>query len=278
MTKNATAKLWNPYLWQDGTYRSYPEDFIFFDDFSGDTLNPAKWVGGFDRIQDLENFEVGGQLPENVVVNDGLEILSKYVPDGFDIGDSETAPQEVFYSAGQIQQATEPFLYGTVEVRCKCPGGTGLWPLVWMLGFEWQDSQPFTANTPEHDWPHDGWCEIDIMEFLSNSRTVNNCAVWFYNATTGNGSADGGNLDVAADDEFIVYGLEWGAGILRWYVKYESAPTVEHTLRTITDPTQIPNVPMYLILSTATGGVGGGTPNPATFPQTQYVSWVRVTQ
>jgi hypothetical protein len=64
---------------------------------------------------------------------------------------------------------------------------------------------------------------------------------------------------------------------LRWYAKYDSAPTVSNTLRAITDPVQIPNVPMYIVLSTATGGVVGA-PNPATFPQTQSVSRVRVTQ
>ncbi len=279
MAKNANAKSWTElYVWQDGSTHSAPEDApLFYDAFVGSTLNPAKWTGGFDRIQDLVNGEVGGQLPANVIVNDGLEIESKYVPAGFDIGDSETAPQEVFYSAGQIQQATEPFLYGTVEVRCKAPGGEGLWPLVWMLGFEWQDSQPFTANTPGHNWPHAGWCEIDIMEFLSNSRTTNNCAVWFYNSDTGNGSAEGGALDYAADSRFIVYRLQWSAGALIWSVDYEDG-TGWHTLRTLSDPDQIPDQPMYVVLSTATGGIGGGTPNPATFPQKQYVSWVRVTQ
>jgi hypothetical protein len=32
------------------------------------------------------------------------------------------------------------------------------------------------------------------------------------------------------------------------------------------------------VLSTAIGGIGGGTPNPATFPQTYQADWVRVTQ
>jgi beta-glucanase (GH16 family) len=275
MAKNATAKLWNPYLWPDGTYRSGPQDVLFYDDFAGTVLNPAKWVGGFDRIQDLVNGEVGGQLPDNVVVNNGLSILSKYVPAGFSIGDSITAPQTVYYSAGQIQQATAPFKYGVIDVRCRMPGGTGLWPLVWMLGFEWQASQPYTANVLGHNWPHAGWCEIDIAEFLGNQRNDNNCAVWFYNANTGNGSSGTGTLPYAADSRFMIYRLEWRANKLEWSVDAEDG-NPRTILRTITDPVQIPDVPMYVVLSTATGGTGGGTPNPATFPQTQFVSWVRV--
>ncbi len=42
-------------------------------------------------------------------------------------------------------------------------------------------------------------------------------------------------------------------------------------LYTITDPSRIPNVPMYLTINAAIGGIGGGTPDPNTFPQTFQV-------
>ena len=51
-------------------------------------------------------------------------------------------PKTMRYTSWQIQQATEPFLYGTIEVRAKVPGGVGTWPAIWMLGHEWQASQP----------------------------------------------------------------------------------------------------------------------------------------
>jgi hypothetical protein len=37
-------------------------------------------------------------------------------------------------------------------------------------------------------------------------------------------------------------------------------------------------VPMYVVFNAAIGGIGGGNPDPATFPQTFTVDWVRVTQ
>jgi hypothetical protein len=37
-------------------------------------------------------------------------------------------------------------------------------------------------------------------------------------------------------------------------------------------------VPMYLVIHTAIGGIGGGGPDPASFPQTFKVDYVRVSQ
>jgi hypothetical protein len=35
---------------------------------------------------------------------------------------------------------------------------------------------------------------------------------------------------------------------------------------------------MYLVIHTAIGGVGGGDPDPSTFPQSFLVDYARVTQ
>ena len=45
------------------------------------------------------------------------------------------------YTSWQIAQKTAPFEYGTVEVRAKEPGGTGVWPTIFLLGYRWQPSQ-----------------------------------------------------------------------------------------------------------------------------------------
>jgi beta-glucanase (GH16 family) len=245
---------------------------LFFDDFPGTSIDASKWTV-YNRIADLVNSEVNGMVPEAVIVNDGLSIVSTYVSAGYSIGDSESAPQTVFYKSGQIASKFL-FKYGTALCRAKMPGGTGLWPLFWLLGYKWQYSQPFTANTPEHDWPNGGWGEIDIAEFLAGSRTTDNCAVWFGNATTGNGSASGGTMPFDATSRFMVYRLEWYPNLLRWSVDAEDGNGFQ-TLRTVTDPTQIPNVPMYVILSTAIGGAAGA-PDSATFPQTYSIAYVKV--
>jgi beta-glucanase (GH16 family) len=177
------------------------------------------------------------------------------------------------YTSWQIAQKTAPFKYGTIEVRAKEPGGTGVWPTIFTLGYKWQPSQAATANIPGSNWPFGGWSEIDIAEFLQNARTQVNNVAHFETS----GSPVQAPLPFNATSRFMVYRLEWSAGALVWSVDAEDGAGFR-TLRTITDPTKIPNVPMYLTINAAIGGIGGGTPNPATFPQTFQVDWIRITQ
>jgi beta-glucanase (GH16 family) len=178
------------------------------------------------------------------------------------------------YTSWQIQQATEPFLYGTIEVRAKVPGGIGTWPTIWMLGFEWQTSQPYTANTPEQPRnPIAGWCEIDIAEFMQGARRKVNTTV-HYNKHGGTHLRD---LPFDATDQFAVYRLEWTQGALIWSVDAEDGKGFRK-LYSVRGSRRVPNVPMYLVIHTAIGGIGGGNPDPSTFPQTFQVDYVRVTQ
>lgn len=244
---------------------------IFFDDFPGTSLNAAKWTV-LDRISDQVNGEINCCVPANVSIGSSLlSGVSKF--EDHVCGDSIQAPVTENYTSWHIQQATAPFLYGTIEARLKYPGGTGLWPTFWMLGFEWQASQPFTANTPEHNWPHAGWCEVDIAEFLSNSRTQVNNQVHFESANVGPGLK---TMPFDATTRFMVYRLQWSAGSMIWSVDPEDGGGFQ-TLSSMSGAS-VPNVRMYVVLNVAIGGTGGGTPNSSTFPQTMQVDWVRVTQ
>jgi beta-glucanase (GH16 family) len=183
------------------------------------------------------------------------------------------SPIAEHYTSWQIQQKTPPFLYGTVDVRAKLPGGTGIWPDIWMLGFEWQASQAATANIPNHQWPQGGWAEIDIAEFWQNERSAVNCTVHF--------NVPGGlhlqPLPFDATSRFMIYRLKWSKDSLIWAVDAEDGGGFR-TLRSVTGAGSVPDVPMYVVLNAAIGGSGGGTPDPSTFPQTFEVDWVRVTQ
>jgi beta-glucanase (GH16 family) len=258
-----------------------PPVTIFSDDFDGTTLDPAKWTV-FDRLSDQANEEVNCVDPQNVRVSDGLlQIDSKF--EDRTCGDtlpsrvgSETglaAPRTMHYTSGEIQQATPPFLYGTIEVRAKAPGGTGLWPCIWMLGFEWQATHPFTANTPEHDWPKAGWSEIDIAEFMEGERRKVNTVVHFNEP----GGRHEQSIPFDATTRFMVYRLQWAPGSLVWSVDAEDGKGFRE-LRSVSGSGKVPDVPMFLVIHTAIGGVGGGDPDPATFPQTFEVDSVRITQ
>jgi len=248
-----------------------PDAPLFFDDFPGSSVDAAKW-DVVERISDQVNGEVNCCLAANVSVAGGL-LSGVSTFEDHSCGDSEQGAVTEHYTSWHIQQKTTPFLYGTVEVRAKIPGGTGIWPCIWMLGFEWQASQPFTANTPGHNWPHAGWCEVDIAEFMSGSRTTVNNQVHFESANVGPGIQ---TMPFNATSRFMVYRLQWAAGSMIWSVDPEDGGGFQ-TLSSLSGAS-VPNVAMYLILNAAIGGIGGGTPDSSTFPQTFQVDYVRVTQ
>jgi beta-glucanase (GH16 family) len=244
---------------------------IFFDDFLGTSVDTTKWTI-LDRLSDQANKELNCVVPQNVSVKGGLlEGVSKY--EDHSCGDSVESPKTMHYTSWQIQQATKPFLYGTIEVRAKVPGGIGTWPTIWMLGFEWQASQPHTANIPGHRWPVAGWCEVDIAEFMQGVRRKVNTIV-HYNKHGGTNHRD---LPFDATTQFAVYRLEWTQGALIWSVDAEDGKGFR-TLYSVRGSKKVPNVLMYLVIHTAIGGIGGGDPDPSTFPQTFQVDYVRVTQ
>ncbi len=181
------------------------------------------------------------------------------------------APKTMHYTSWQIQQATEPFLYGTIEVSAKVPGGIGIWPTIWMLGFEWQASQPHTANKPGHGWPNAGWCEIDIAEFMQGARRKVNTTV-HYREQGGTHFMD---LTFDAATRSLPSRMDPGCfGLVRGRRGWKGY----RTLYSVRGSKRIPNVPMYMVINAAIGGIGGGEPDPSTFPQTFQVDYVRVTQ
>jgi beta-glucanase (GH16 family) len=244
---------------------------LFFDDFLGSSIDTTKWTI-FDRISDQSNGEINCCVPANVSVSGGLlRGASRY--EDHTCGDSQQAPVTEHYTSWQIQQKTAPFLYGTIEVRARPPGGTGIWPTIWMLGFEWQASQPATANIPGHQWPKNGWCEIDIAEFWQNARSQVNCTVHFNTP----GGLHEQPLPFDATTRFMVYRLQWTPGSLVWSVDAEDGAGFR-ALRTVDGAGNVPDMPMYVVINAAIGGNGGGTPDPSSFPQTFEVDWVRITQ
>jgi beta-glucanase (GH16 family) len=244
----------------------------FFDDFSGTQVDLSKWEN-YNRDSDLANSELNAVRPQNAIVSGGvLTILHEHIPEGITATDSIAGSRTVYYATAQLA-TKQTFLYGTFEARVKPGDAAGTWPLVWLLGSGWQASQPFTANTPEHQWPNNtgGWWEIDSMEFLNGTRTANNTAAHVNSSNTQEVS-----LSVNASSQYIVYRLEWQPTYLRWSVDYEDGGGFQ-VLRTLTDTNHIPTNPGYLIVHTAIGGAGG-TPNPADYPDSSLYDWVRVTQ
>jgi beta-glucanase (GH16 family) len=252
--------------------------YFLYDDFSGSSIDSTIWTV-YNRLGDQANSEVDAVIPANVRVSSGtLKIDSKF--EDVVAGDTTTGapnPRTVHYTSGQIAQTRPAFLYGTVEVRAKICGGTGTWPCIWMLGTNWQASQPFTADDPagQIGWPTGGWWEVDIAEFINGHRTLQNCALHF--VTANRGASGEKTIPFDATTRFMVYRLEWTATSMKWKIDAEDGNGFVTLLSMTGVPgTDIPNTAAFLIIHTAIGGFGG-TPDSATFPVSTEVDWARIT-
>jgi beta-glucanase (GH16 family) len=263
---------------------------LLFDDFLGTSIDTTKWQV-YDRIGDLVNSEVNCIVPANVRVAGSMLLIdskaeaytcSDTMPSRLSPGATPTTVtnMNMSYTSGQVAHVMPSFLYGRVDVRQRvCPIGRGTWPCIWMLGDGWKASQPYTANTPNgfDGWPNDQFWEIDIAEFMESQRIDVSQSVHYllpggYNAT----------FAYDAATRFIVYRLDWSLNYLGFSVDYEDG-TGFHLLHTETGSSEVPHTPGYLMIHTAIGGkgnptTGGPSPDPATFPVTTQVDYVRITQ
>lgn len=152
------------------------------------------------------------------------------------------------------------FRFGRVDVRFKVDAGAGLWPAIWLL----------SAGNRRADGklPYPSRPEIDILEVYGDRPDL-----WkFHLHSTG---ADGKPLDPGwrttgpdTSSGWHVASVDWRSDRITWFIDGKPAWTYRGP--------GIPQQPMYLILNLAVGG-RAGTPNPAAFPATMQVDYVRIT-
>jgi beta-glucanase (GH16 family) len=209
------------------------------DEFSGTSVDPARWM-----LQDIAwpyNAEQQYYTPAAARVANGmLTITSDRRPQG---GRPYTSAR--IETQGRFAQQ-----YGRFEARMKLPRTRGLWPAFWLL--------PSPSG-----WPP----EIDIMEMLGHEPT----RVYFTNhwgtaAAPRNQSSSFSGPDFSAD--FHVFAAEWYPDRVDFFVD-----GVKHA----THRSNIPQMPMFMIINTAVGGLWPGNPDGTTvFPQRTNVDYVRV--
>ena len=150
-------------------------------------------------------------------------------------------------------------IYGRFVWRAALPAGVGMWPALWMLGWDY----------PVVGWPACG--EIDVVE---NNGAYTNWVQGSYHAPGNDQTAKyyfptGGSIT-----NFHTYMLDWETNSIRWYVDGQLYETRS---------SQAPfNAPFFLIMNLAVGGQYVGNPtisqiNAGTvFPATMLVDYVRI--
>lgn len=226
-------------------------ELVWSDEFNGNSLDTNTW-----------NYEIGtgswgwGNNEQQYYTDRNIKVSNGTM--------KITAKREDYggmkYTSSRITTKNKKnFKYGKIEARIKMPKFKGVWPAFWMLG----------ANQNSVGWPKCG--EIDIMEAINDENLVYGTLHWFNDP--GNNNADSGSSVAVADrTEYHVYGVEWTADKLRWYVDGK----VYRTMDVSNDSFSEVRKEYFVIFNMAIGGQWPGYDIDETaFPATMEVDWVR---
>lgn len=226
-------------------------ELVWSDEFNGNSLDTNTW-----------NYEIGtgswgwGNNEQQYYTDRNIKVSNGTM--------KITAKREDYggmkYTSSRITTKNKKnFKYGKIEARIKMPKFKGVWPAFWMLG----------ANQDSVGWPKCG--EIDIMEAINDENLVYGTLHWFNDP--GNNNADSGSQVAVADrTEYHVYGVEWTADKLRWYVDGK----VYRTMDVSNDSFSEVRKEYFIIFNMAIGGQWPGyNIDETAFPATMEVDWVR---
>ena len=177
------------------------------------------------------------------------------------------APTSWPYITGDVQWTGLNFTYGTIEIRAKFPSSaTNLWPATWLLGNNCQVTNIYTADTGYSTCPNlspgSGYTEIDMTECYNSSGWCQ-----FHVANPSFGIGDGCDASYPVDTNYHVFTTVWTSTSVKQYMDGGLVTTCNQHLAN----------PMFLIIQTQTGGVGG-TPANSQLPAQLSVDYVKVTQ
>lgn len=135
---------------------------IFFDDFSGTSLDRSKWnvrvTGGTVNNEQQAYVDSSGTLYiVHGAAAEGAENGALVLHPRFSPGFTTKEGKKFDFISGRIDSRNKfEFTYGKAEARVKLTEGAGLWPAWWVLG---------TGR-----WPESG--EIDILEYVGEKDWV----------------------------------------------------------------------------------------------------------
>lgn len=233
----------------------------FSDEFSGDSLDTAKW----QVIRTLRvGFRTGPECyvddPQHVRVAGGHLTLTAtrggYCP-------ASRAP----YESGMVTtQQRFGQTYGRFEIRARLPDRQGVQPALWLYPY------PTTYGA----WPRSG--EIDIAEVFGQGDSTASPHL-HYLGSTGAETHPGQACRVAGlAGGFHTYAVTWQPGAISF--DYDGVACLRVTGWHPAAPQQAPapfDRPFAVLLQLALGSRGDQVPTAATtFPQSMSVDWVRV--
>ncbi len=234
-----------PFKLRDLSPRSQSQDdwmLIFEEEFSGDSWR-EKW-----NIQDWpsdKNEELQYYAPDNVTARNGYLVLSSK---------SERFKGRDYTSGAVTTEDLFEFTYGKLEIRAKLPSSKGVFPALWLVNSESEDWLP----------------EIDVVENIGQEP---NNLYFVVHWKDGKGVQKRDYLtytgEEAFHEHFHTYGMIWDEDKISWTL--DGQVVFETTAFS-------PDVPLFLYMNTAIGGIWPGDPEPGNVNEEFLIDYVRVYQ
>lgn len=231
---------------------------VWFDDFLYDGIpDTSRWVFETGNGQDgwgNQELEYYTDRRENAYCRDGnLVITAKKEP-----------YQDFDYTSARMKTSGRfAFCYGLIEFRAKLPGGTGIWPALWLLG----------ENIEEVGWPASG--EIDVMEYAGKNKNLIHGSL-HTPSSCGNTINTKTIIIQGVEDEFHIYSMEWTEKEITFIIDGKEFYTFKP--EKYNKDTWPFDKPFFILMNVAVGGGFGGPVDPGIFPQSMLVDYVKIYQ
>lgn len=238
-------------------------NLVFQDEFEvNGAPNPAIWsydIGSGTSGWGNNELQYYTNSADNVVVQNGYLIIT---------AKKESLGGANYTSARLKTKVNFEQKYGRFEARVKLPTGKGLFPAFWMLG----------SNFDQVGWPQCG--EIDIMEYIGSKPTEVFGTIHGPGFSAGNSiSKKYSLLNSRFDTGFHVFGVEWTANHINWYIDDVLYSQIKRGDVENKGGEWVFDNSFFMLLNLAVGGNLPGSPDTNTnFPQRMIVDYVRVYQ
>jgi beta-glucanase (GH16 family) len=222
----------------------------FAEECNGTQIDQSKWVSEWgvyfgtdaDFMGDMRQISMGGG-------NCTITAEKKLTPSG------RAWASGLMSTHNRFSQA-----YGRFEIRAKVPKGRGMWPAFWLL-----------PQSTRHGPP-----EIDVMEIWANpigttpidASSTSMAVHWGNPGVSYAGMETRWHKGPDFTLDFHTYAVDWRPGSITMFVD-----GIERGKIT----SNVPSVPMYLIVNLAVGSNWGGRPDATTpSPSRMLIDWMRV--
>ena len=242
---------------------------FWYDEFNGTALDENYWnyeLGNGNWGWGTGQVDYDTKRDTNVHVRGGYLTIQTLKESNYWNTDIYNNWKQYSHTSGRLNTAKKlSFKHGKVEMRAKVPKGVGEGVALWML--------------PTFDkfggWPRSG--EIDVLEICGAQTTQSQGTMHF--GESGNDQHSYAiykptPTDLA--DDFHVYGIEWTATQLKWYIDGNVFKTADISVPYGTQYYFPFNEEFYIILSAGVGAAMCGKDDGAAMMAKYIVDYVRV--